>query len=170
MRDRRLARAKQYFVAHFIAQPPSARPTVADNCFGHLMKMWEAMVLADPDYLRRKYKAHGNNDVTLVAYVKFQLDVLVAMNRIKENMVAPLMANLYAYLQRANEINWIDVDPQIDFSEKLVKLVEFYKKFKHDLRAWSEFGAQCGEGSQRTAQCRQGSLVFLSYNLRWYPI
>ena len=101
------------------------------------------MALANPDYLRRKYIAHGNNDVTLVAYVKFQLDVLVAMNRIKENMVAPLMANLYAYLQRANEINWIDVDPQIDFSEKLVKLVEFYKKFKHDLSVWSEFAFIC---------------------------
>ena len=107
------------------------------------MKMWEAMALANPDYLRRKYIAHGNNDVTLVAYVKFQLDVLVAMNRIKENMVAPLMVNLYSYLQRANEINWIDVDPQIDFSEKLVKLVEFYKKFKHDLSVWSEFAFIC---------------------------
>ena len=101
----RLEKSKVYFESHFIKEPAGDRPTVAENCFGHLMKMCEAMALTNPNYLRRKYIANNNNIGSLTLFVSSQLRLLIQMKRIEEQMLDPLIAQLFPYLQRAIGIN-----------------------------------------------------------------
>ena len=135
----RLETAKVYFESRFIKEPVGDRPTVTENCFGHLMKMWEAMALTNPDYLRRKYAANNNDIRSLQLFVESQLRVLIQMKRIEEEKLNPLIAQLFPYLQRAIEINW----DTVEFPDKVLKLVEFWKTFRITLKHWSELAFIC---------------------------
>ena len=72
----RLSKGKVYFDTHFIQNPLNGVPTATANCFGHLMPMWEAMALANPDYLSRKMAAIGTNEAK-IRLVRDLLAILV---------------------------------------------------------------------------------------------
>ena len=61
------------------------------------------------------------------------------MKRIEEEKLNPLIAQLFPYLQRAIEINW----DTVEFPDKVLKLVEFWKTFRITLKHWSELAFIC---------------------------
>jgi len=114
------------------------RPTVGENCFGHLMQMWEGMALANPDYLHRKYSLfQDSND--FINYTRSQLEYLVYLQRIDDVTKDSLMSTLGAYLHATNAINW----SSLSFADKQNELVDFWKMHKLDLQDWFSFAIMC---------------------------
>jgi hypothetical protein len=121
------------------------------------------MALANPDYLRRKYIANNNDIGTLSEFVESQLKVLIRMKRIEGEMLNPLIATLYPYVQRAQDINW----DATEFPDKVLRLVEFWKKYKIDLKCWSDFAFICCYLHQPSSAAAERVFSVLKYVLAW---
>ena len=133
----RINRGRDYFQRKFI-QIPHPLPTSTSNCFGHLMPMWKAMALSNPDFLRRKSLELPNNDEMMV-YVRQQLQVLVSLNRISMDLRDRCIGSFGSYFTQCKLIDY----STLNFEIKANSIQEFWINHRLDYRNWYEFAIIC---------------------------
>ena len=142
----KLALPWQYFSNHFIQHPLDRQVKVSDNCFGHILPMWEAMALCNPDFVRRKLLilSQGIPNAGMASLLQFttdKLECLVNMERITDGLRQRLLAQAEIFFNIGKHVNW----GQLTFAKKVDAAKLFWKGYWKDksIDAWVEFAEIC---------------------------